>query len=692
MSTAATVETSEALRPRAASPARPPSVFDRLIVLMNGAGVIWIFALTFLICADITGRTVFDHPIKGVTEMVSLSLVASVFLQLAFAVSRNRLTQAEMLIGPLAARAPGVAARWEIAVFATGIALFVLLAVGEWPAFLHAFRTSEFEGVEGIYKIPVSPIKGILVFGSVVVAVEYARRLAAALPTARDRASRGRGGALGWLTMLVPLAIVAVVVGAWFFGAEPRTVGGLMVLCVLALIALGMPIAISLMLTGFLGLALLKHDFGIATKSLALAAEGTVSDYVFATVPLFVLMGLFVDVSDVGRDAFRAAQRVFGRVYGGLGVATVAANAIFAAITGISIASAAIFTKIAVPEMVREGYSPKFAVGITAGSSVLGMLIPPSLLLIIYGVIAEVSIGALFRAAVVPGLILAAALALGVIVIARFSPRFAGNIKRAGGETAQAGPKAGAAGMADADGTASAASGTTTAASGTASLGDTARPAGTVSVFLGLLPVVALIVLVLGGIYGGVFTPTEAGAAGAFAAMLIALVKRRLDLPKLWEVICETGQVTVIILFLIISASTFSRMLTLTELPQDMAAYLGGTGLGMLGFLAVYLVLLLVLGCVLDSTSILLILLPLALPVVTALGGNLVWFGVVTVIGVEIGLLTPPFGLSVYVIKSSLNDERLSLGAIFAGSFPFVIIITLVTIVLMAIPRLSLLM
>jgi tripartite ATP-independent transporter DctM subunit len=655
---------------------------------MNGAGVVWIFALTFLICADIVGRTVFDHPIHGVPEMVSLSLVASVFLQLAYAVHHSRLTQAEMLLAPLAARVPHLAARWYLVIYATAIALFALLAIGEWPDFLHAFRTSEFEGVEGIFTVPVSPIKGVIVLGSIVVVVEYLRQLVRRYPTAMRRrhahseaggaapvgAAARAGGAAAWLTVLVPAAIVAIFAAAWLLGAEQRTIGGLMVLAVLALIALGMPIAIALMLTGFLGLALLKHDFGIAMKSLALAAEGTISDYVFATVPLFVLMGLFVDVSDIGRDAFRAAQRVFGRIYGGLGVATVAANAVFAAITGISIASAAIFTKIAVPEMVREGYSPKFAVGLTAGSSVLGMLSPPSLLLIIYGVIAEVSIGALFRAAVVPGLILAAALALGVMIIARFWPSFAGDIKRsrdASLETPAQGAVAAARSAADPHG-----GGTDSAA----------------SAFLGLLPVVGLIVLVLGGIYGGVFTPTEAGAAGAFAAMCIALAKRRLSWDKLWEVICETGQVTVIILFLIISASTFSRMLTLTELPQDMAGYLGGTGLGMLGFLGVYLALLILLGCVLDSTSILLILLPLALPVVTALGGNLVWFGVITVIGVEIGLLTPPFGLSVYVIKSSLNDDRVTLGAIFAGSFPFVVIMTLVTILLMAVPKLSLLL
>ncbi len=203
-----------------------------------------------------------------------------------------------------------------------------------------------------------------------------------------------------------------------------------MIVLVVVLIVLGLPIAFALLTTGFLGLALIKHDVTIAARTLALAADGTVSDYVFATVPLFVLMGLFVNVSDVGRDAFRAAQKIFGRIYGGLGVATVAANAVFAAITGISIAAAAIFTKIAVPEMVRQGYTPRFAVGLTAGSSLLGMLIPPSLLLIIYGVLAEVSIGALFLAAVLPGILLAVAFAVGVVLMAWLWPSFVGNVHR----------------------------------------------------------------------------------------------------------------------------------------------------------------------------------------------------------------------------------------------------------------------
>ena len=612
---------------------------------MNGAGVVWVFALTFLICADITGRTLFDRPLQAVPEIVALSLIACVFLQLAFAVDGARLTRADIFLSQIRQRSAGMAGGLERFFAIAGALVLLAMTAGAWPDFLRAFRTSEFVGVEGIYTLPITPIKFIVVLGAVTAAVSCLLSLS----IRREESSRTAGA---WLAAGLAVAVTAMVVAiAWNLELSDRAIGGLAIIAVLAFIALGMPIAIALLSVGFAGLGLLKRDFGIATDTLSLAAQGTISEYVFATVPLFVLMGLFVSVSEIGRDSFRAAQQVFGRIRGGLGVATVAANSVFAAITGISIASAAIFSKIAVPEMVERGYTAKFAVGLTAGSSVLGMLIPPSLLLIIYGVIAEVSIGGLFLAAIVPGIILAVAFAIAVLVMARFWPGFVGRIKP--GETSGLG-------------------------------------SGRWDSLLAVFPVAALILLVLGGIYGGIFTPTEAGAAGAFAALCIALLRRRLTWPGLWDVMRETGQVTVTILFLIISASTFSRMLALTGLPSDMAGYLAGLGLGLAGFLSGYLLLLIVLGTVLDSTSILLILLPLALPVVTELGGNLIWFGVVTVIGVEIGLMTPPLGLSVYVIKSSLNDPDISLGAIFAGSFPFVVITFVVTVLLMAFPGLSL--
>ena len=632
--------------------------FARLISLMNGAGVVWTFALTFLICADIAGRNLFGHPIAGVADIVSLSLVATVFLQLAYAISRRRLTAAEFLIGPLHARRPRLARDWNAVISVAGLAMCLAIAVGIWPDFLRAFRTGEYTGVQGLFAVQVWPIKLIIFTGALAAVVECARSavvdLSARVPDAAAAAvqSKPGEGVLRLRVLLVPVAIALLTAWLWLGDASPRLVGGAMIALVLVLISLGLPIAMAFLVVSFLGVAILRQDFEVSLKTMALAAEGTVSEYVFASVPLFVLMGLFVNISDMGRDAFRAAQLAFGWVRGGLGVATIAANAVFAAITGISIASAAIFSKIAVPEMVREGYTAKFAVGLTAGSSLLGMLIPPSILLIIYGVIAEVSIGALFRAAVIPGIMLAVAYAIGTVVMATWMPGYVGHLHRS-----------------------------------------TRRDVAAIGVggaIIGLVPVAILILIVLGGIYMGIFAPHEAGAAGAFAAMVLTLIKRRLNGPRLWEVIRETGQVTVTILFLIIAASSFSRMLTLTELTQDVAAFLSGSGLGMFGFLAIYLGLMLLLGMFIDSTSILLILLPLALPVVTGLGGDLVWFGVVTVIGVEIGLLTPPFGLSVFVIKSSLDDQSIGLGTIFAGALPFVVITLIVTILLMAFPQISL--
>ncbi|MED5535892.1 MAG: TRAP transporter large permease subunit [Pseudomonadota bacterium] len=614
---------------------------------MNGAGVIWVFALVFLICADITGRTLFGRPLQAVPEIVALSLIACVFLQLAFAATMGRLTRADILLGHLKQRYPITALSFERLFAIMGAAILLTMATGAWPDFWRALQTQEFVGVEGIYTLPITPIKLIVVVGSVVAACGFIAQL-------HSKSTPTWSYPSAWIgVLLLVAAIILGIVTAWNSDLTDRTIGVLAIVAVLSFIASGMPISIALLSVGFIGLALLKRNFSIATDTLSLAAQGTISEYVFATVPLFVLMGLFVNVSEIGSDSFKAAQRIFGRIRGGLGIATVAANAVFAAITGISIASAAIFSKIAVPEMVNRGYTAKFAVGLTAGSSVLGMLIPPSLLLIIYGVIAEVSIGALFVAAIIPGIILASAFAVGVLLMAWLWPSFVGNPQTQFLEK---------------------------------------EINGRWDSLLDILPIGMLVVLVLGGIYGGVFTPTEAGAAGAFAAMCIALLKKRLTGAVLWDVIREAGQVTVTILFLIISASIFSRMLALTGLPEEMATYLATLGFGLAGFLAGYLLLLILLGMVLDSTSILFILLPLALPVVGELGGNLIWFGVVTVIGVEIGLMTPPLGLSVYVIKSSLDNPEISLGTIFAGAFPFVIITFTVTVLLMMFPTLSLLL
>ncbi len=405
----------------------------------------------------------------------------------------------------------------------------------------------------------------------------------------------------------------------------------------------------ALIVLSFLGIWMIRDNPNVAIRSLALAADGAINRYLFGVVPLFVLMGLVVDAADIGKDAFRVAAWLLQRIKGGLGMATVAANAVFASITGISIASAAVFARVAVPQMVANGYNNRFALGVVAGSSVLGMLIPPSLLLIIYGVLAEQSVGALFLAAIVPGLLLASTFGLGIYAMARLRPKMVMQSDRptvVEGET----------------------------------WGSAAHK---------LAPIFALVLIVLGGIYSGFFTPTEAGAAGAAAAILVALIKGKLTPSRFWRVLVETGLVSVSILILIIAASMYSRMLTLSTIPQEVTGYFIGAGLGLFGFLLVYVLIVIVMGMILDSTSIMLILLPLALPVVTELGGNLIWFGIVTVIAVEIGLLTPPFGLTVYVVKATIADRNTTLGDIFAGTFPFVVMMTLVTLILLFVPALS---
>ena len=416
------------------------------------------------------------------------------------------------------------------------------------------------------------------------------------------------------------------------------------------LVYMGFWVPFALMLSSYVGVWLIKGSPVLAGKLLALAAADSISSYFFGVVPLFVLMGYIVSVTGMGKDAFDVANHIFRRLRGGLGIGTVGANAIFAAITGISIASAAVFTRIAVPEMVRHGYSRRFAVGVVAGSSVLGMLIPPSLLLILYGLLTEQSVGDLFIAGIIPGLLLALGFGVGIFALAHLWPSFLG----AGISTDPDEGKL------------------------------TAR-----ELLIRSLPLAALIGLVLGGIYGGLFTPIEAGAVGCLGAILIGLIRRRLGLRDFWRVLNDTGLVTASILFLIIAAQMYSRMLALSGVPQGFGAFIAQADIGYWGVILAYVALVIVMGTVLDSSSIMLILVPLMLPVVTGMGVNLVWFGIVTVIAVEIGLLTPPFGISVFVIKSALDDPEISLGDIFAGAFPFVLMMLAVLGLVIVFPILA---
>ncbi len=428
---------------------------------------------------------------------------------------------------------------------------------------------------------------------------------------------------------------------------DPITIALLTVAGVFILVLAGVHIGVSLALLSVLGIWAITGKGAVAVSLLNTTAYSSVMDYIFAVIPLFVLMGILANLSGATRDLFSSAQVLFGRIRGGLGIATVIANAVFAAITGVSVASAAVFSKLAIPEMMRLHYDRKFAYGIVAGSAILGMLIPPSILMIVYGVLTEQSIGKLFAAGIGPGVVVSIILSLGIWLRVRFNPAMApmtdaGSITRADLLHAAVKPWA----------------------------------------------VVLLILLVLGGLYGGLFTPTEAGAVGAAGALVLALAARQVTFASAREVLMDVGRSTASIFLLLIAAQMYSRMLTISGLASALSEWAAGLHVpGMIIVLAFVLVFLL-LGMIIDSVSILLLTIPIMYPVIVKLGYDPIWFGMVSIVAIEIGLLTPPFGMVPFAMQASLGRST-SLEEIFAGSLPFTLLLGIALGCVIAIPRLS---
>lgn len=610
-----------------------------------------IMATMLLVTADVAARNLFSVPINATSDYVAYAVVAAVFCQLGSTIRGGRLIAAEFLMAGWARRRPALAEGAGALFHAVAAALLAVALSWLADDARTAWTTGEFTGAVGAYQIALWPFKLAVAVGCAVALIETVRK--AVLHAAAALASlRGRGAGDGRLGLVLLVVLSAALVGAMASGGLTRVEVGLAAFAGLfALVACGMPVAFALLSMAFLGVWLTRGNVDIAVSALGIAASGSVRSFEFGVVPLFVMMGLVLDRADVGRDAFRVAVSLLRHVRGGLGIATVLANAIFAAITGSSIASAAVFSRIAVPPMVEAGYTRRFATGCVAGSSVLGMLIPPSLLLIIYGLLAEASIGDLFIAAIVPGVLLAGAFVVLNVMLATFAPRFVG----APDDAAVA-----------------------------------AMPFGEMA--LRLVPVAAIVALVMGGIYGGIFSPTEAGAIGAFGAFCVAAARGKLSWPMLRSVALEVGYITASILFLIIAASLYARMLALSTIPAQATGLIGALELSLTGFTFAYMALVILLGMILDSVSIMLVILPVALPVVAALGGDLVWFGIVSTIAIEIGLLTPPFGLSVFVVKGTLPPGFVSLGDIFAGALPFVVTMMLFTAGLILFPQIVLVM
>ena len=416
----------------------------------------------------------------------------------------------------------------------------------------------------------------------------------------------------------------------------------IMVTVLLALVFCGIHIAVSLGITSLIGIYLINGDIHMVKSFTATTAYEALRDYVFAVIPLFMLMGEFLATCGAARDMFSLINRLTQWVPGRLGVATVLSNAVFAFVTGVSIAAAATFSKIAYPEMRRHGYERGFSLGCIAGSACLGMLIPPSVLMIVWGVLTELAIGKLFIAGIIPGFLVVALYIAYILWVAKTSPARVGE-----GVT-----------LPQAQHDARAANALTEEASLLTTLWST-------------LGIITLVFLVLGGIWLGAFTPTEGAGVGATLSLVLALL-RGMKPAAMLEVILSVGKTSAPLLLLLVTAQLYSRVLSMTGVTGAAKEFFLSSGLSPYMILFLMVVVWFILGCIIDSISIILLTVPVFAPVAVALGFDPIAFAILGIIAIETGLLTPPFGILVFTVKAAVTDEKdLSTGEIFRGSVAY---------------------
>lgn len=446
------------------------------------------------------------------------------------------------------------------------------------------------------------------------------------------------------------------------FGAAEMLI---LVAVLLALVFSGVHIAVALGSAAMLGIYLMTGDFAVVARFLGSTAYEAVRDYVFAVIPLFMLMGEFLAKCGAATDLFALVNRLTRIIPGRLAVATVLSNAVFAFVTGVSIAAAAAFSRIAYPEMKRHGYDDSFALGCIAGSACLGMLIPPSVLMIVWGILTETSIGDLFLAGVLPGFLLAAFYVAYILGAAALRPALVGEGAR---RTSSGGA----------------------AAIGVAPRG-AARERGEPELgraLLSTLLVIGLVAGTLGGIWFGAFTPTEGAGVGAAAALVLALGKG-LRAKEIGEVIFSVGRTSAPLLLLLVTAQLYSRVLTMTGFTRTVQELLLGAGLGQSTVLLLMVLVWFVLGCIIDSISIMLLTVPIFAPIAAALGFDPLAFAIMAIVAIETGLLTPPFGLLVFTVKAATHEENISVGRIFAGSTPYWVALMAVIVCLWMFPQIA---
>ena len=416
-------------------------------------------------------------------------------------------------------------------------------------------------------------------------------------------------------------------------------------LSVILMIAMGLPIAFSMLTVGFFGLVIL---IGFS-PSLAMIGQiffDNGMNYTLSILPLFLLMGNFVVKAGLADELYNAANAWLRHKKGGLAMATIIACGGFSSVCGSSLATAATMAKIALPSMKKYNYPDSLATGAIAAGGTLGILIPPSMILVLYGIITSQDIGQLFLAGIIPGILGI----LGYIIAVKISVLKNKSLFKTLPSLSLA---------------------------------------KKIKSLKGVLGIISLFVIVMGGIYSGVFTATEAAGVGAFGAFIIVLLKRKITLNSFYETLLETAKVTSMLFFLLFGAILFSNFINLAGLPNDLRDFLSMFNMNIYTLLIGIFIIYLILGMVLESLSMMLLTVPIFYPIVLDMGGDLIWFGILVVVAVEISLITPPIGLNVHVLKTIVKD-KIKLNTIFKGVIPFVTMDIIRIIILLLIPGITL--
>ena len=436
----------------------------------------------------------------------------------------------------------------------------------------------------------------------------------------------------------------------------------LLVVSLVGLVAIGVHIAIALGITSALGIWLVTgadwYAFGTVQTMLAATAYEAIRAYVFAVIPLFMLMGEFIGKSGTVTDVYRGINRLLRKIPGRLAIATVVGNALFSFVTGVSIASAAAFSRIAYPEMKRFGYHRGFALGSIAGSSCLGMLIPPSVLMIVWGILTEQSIGQLFAAGIFPGLLLAFLFIVYIFGFALLRPAAVGigsGIEETAGKS-----------------------------------GSDDEEVSTLQFLVSLMGISLVIVAVLGGIWFGIFTPTEGAGAGALIGLALAIIKG-MRFREIINSILSVGRTSAPILLLLVTAALYSRTLAMTGLANAIEGVFLGSSMAPWMIVGVMVLIWFALGMIIDSISIMLLTAAIFAPIAVQIGYDPIAFAIIAIIAIEAGLLTPPFGLLVYTVKAAISSEGEDVPVleIFKSSTPYWIIMLVGMVLIINFPEIA---